>query len=301
MPDKKKAMVMAAFIADALSLGVHWVYNTNVIVKKFGRVDSFLAPKIASFHRGKPAGAFTHYGDQTLLLLETIAKAPFDLEGFAKAWWAYMQTYGGYMDGATQKTLTHFEAGSAVDAVGSDSDDLGGAARIAPLVYRYADDEVALVAAARAQTKLTHDNQIVIDAAEIFARAAVSVLDGVSPTKALEKAVKVMDDNHPYQDWFEAGVDSAALDTVAAIKDLGQMCEIEAAFPATVHLVAKYENDLATGLIENVMAGGDSSARGLLVGMLLGAHQGEKALKPKWQKELVAGPQIAEFLAKIDA
>lgn len=300
MPDNKKAMVMTAFIADALSLGVHWVYNTNVIVKKFGRVDSFLTPQIASYHRGKPAGALTHYGDQTLLLLETIAKAPFDLERFAKAWRSYMQTYDGYLDGATKKTLTHFEAGSALDSVGSDSDDLGGAARIAPLVYRYADDEAALVAAARAQTKLTHDNPEVVDAAEIFARAAVSVLDGVSPTKALEKTVKAIDGDHPYQGWFEEGVDSAELDTVSVIKDLGQMCEIEAAFPATVHLVAKYENDPVTGLIENVMAGGDSSARGLLAGMLLGAYQGEKALKPQWQKELVAGPRIAELLAEID-
>ena len=270
MPNHKKAMVLASFIADALSLGVHWVYNTHVIVKKFGRVDSFIAPQIASYHRGKPAGAFTHYGDQTLLLLETIAKAPFDLERFAKTWQSYMQTYDGYMDGATQKTLTHFEDGSALDSVGSDSDDLGGAARIAPLVYRYADDEAALVAAARAQTKLTHDNPEVVDAAEIFARAAVAVLNGVSPLTALEKAVTAIDGDHPYQEWFEQGVDSAELDTVAVIKDMGQMCEIEAAFPATVHLVARYENDLSAGLIENVMAGGDSSARGLLAGMLLG-------------------------------
>ncbi len=170
-----------------------------------------------------------------------------------------------------------------------------GAARIAPLVYRYADDEAALVVAARAQTRLTHDHPEVVDAAEIFARAAVAVLNGVSPLTALEKAVKAIDGDHLYQEWFDQGVDSAELDTTAVIKDLGQMCEIEAAFPATVHLVAKYENDLAAGLIENVMAGGDSSARGLLTGMLLGAWQGEKALKPQWQKELVAGPKIAEF------
>ncbi len=301
MPDNKKAMVMASFAADALSLGVHWVYNTNVIVKKFGRVDSFLAPQIASYHRGKPAGAFTHYGDQTFLLLETIAKVPFNLEGFAKAWQAYMQTYDGYKDGATKKTLTHFEAGNAFDTVGSDSDDLGGASRIAPLVYRYGDDETAVVAAARAQTKLTHDNTEVVDAAEIFARAAVSVLNGLSPVAALEKALAAVEGDHPYQEWFEAGVDSAALDTVAAIKDFGQMCEIEAAFPATVHLIAKYENNLADGLVENVMAGGDSSARGMLAGILLGAHNGEEALPSQWQKELVVGAKIVELLAEIDA
>jgi len=163
-------MVMAAFIADALSLGVHWVYNTDVIVKKFGRVETFLEPKIASYHRGKPAGAFTHFKS-----------------------------------------------------------------------------------------------------------------------------------DHPYAEWFEEGVDSAGLDTVTVIKDMGQMCEIEAAFPATVHLVAKYENDLTTGLIENVMAGGDSSARGLLAGMLLGAYNGVAMIPSQWQKALVAEKKISALLAAIDA
>jgi ADP-ribosylglycohydrolase len=300
MPENKKAMVMAAFIADALSLGVHWVYNTNVIVKKFGRVESFLAPKIASYHRGKPAGAFTHYGDQTLLLLESIATAPFNLQRFADEWRSYMRAYDGYMDGATKQTLTHFEAGAAIDEVGSDSDDFGGAARIAPLVYRYADDEDSLATVARAQTALTHNHPHVIDAAEIFARAAVKALNGTAPVAALELAIGGITGNTPYAEWFEEGVDSVGLDTVAVIKDLGQMCEIEAAFPATVHLVAKYENDPAAGLIENVMAGGDSSARGLLLGLLLGACHGEKALLPQWQNELVAGKRIAALLDQVD-
>ena len=301
MPDNKKAMVMASFVADALSLGVHWVYNTNVIIKKLGRVETFLEPKIASYHRGKPAGAFTHYGDQMLLLLESIAMRPFDINRFAKAWRTYMQSYNGYMDGASKKTLTHFDAGITLDKVGSDSDDLGGASRIAPLVYRYADDDETLAAAARAQTRLTHNHPQVMDAADIFARAAAMVLKGAAPVAALEQVIGTIKGDHPYGEWFEEGVDSAELDTVAVVKDFGQMCEIEAAFPATVHLIAKYENNLTEGLIENVMAGGDSSARGLLTGMLLGAHHGKEVLPIQWQTDLVAGKKIGALLHEIDS
>jgi len=39
-----------------------------------------------------------------------------------------------------------------------------------------------------------------------------------------------------------------------------------------IHLIAKYENNLQDALIENVMTEGDSAGRGLLVGMILGAH-----------------------------
>jgi hypothetical protein len=49
---------------------------------------------------------------------------------------------------------------------------------------------------------------------------------------------------------------------------------VAAAFPATVHLIAKFEDRLEEGMIENVMAGGDSAGRGLLADLVLGAHGG---------------------------
>ena len=86
MKDRIDAMILGSFVADALSLGVHWVYNTNVIDKKFGRVNGYLDP-LASFHKGKKAGDQTHYGDQMLVLMESVeAASGFDLNNFAERW-----------------------------------------------------------------------------------------------------------------------------------------------------------------------------------------------------------------------
>jgi ADP-ribosylglycohydrolase len=52
MKEKIEAAVWGSFIADALALGVHWVYNTRVIDKKFGRVDGYQDP-LTSYHKGK--------------------------------------------------------------------------------------------------------------------------------------------------------------------------------------------------------------------------------------------------------
>ena len=65
-------------------------------------------------------------------------------------------------------------------------------------------------------------------------------------------------------------------------------------------VIAKYENDLQAALVENVMAGGDSAGRGLLVGLVLGAHLGIEAIPPEWLNDMKAYPQIVDMLAKID-
>jgi ADP-ribosylglycohydrolase len=67
-----------------------------------------------------------------------------------------------------------------------------------------------------------------------------------------------------------------------------------------VHLITKYENNLREGLIENAMAGGDSAGRGLIVGMVLGAHLGIEAIPQNWIDELKAHQEIIDLMEKID-
>ena len=113
---------MASFVADALALGVHWVYRASDIDEKYGRLESMAAPEIAKWHRGKEKGAFTHYGDQSLVLLKSLAQANrFDPELFAQNWQDFFQNYSGYMDQATRETLANFSAGMTPDKAGSPS------------------------------------------------------------------------------------------------------------------------------------------------------------------------------------
>jgi ADP-ribosylglycohydrolase len=67
--------------------------------------------------------------------------------------------------------------------------------------------------------------------------------------------------------------------------------------PGVIHLIATYESDLETALVENVMAGGDSAARGLAAGMILGAHLGIKAIPLEWLGDMRAYDTIMELLA----
>ena len=298
--DKAKAMVLASFVADALCLGVHWIYNTRVIDKKWGRVQNYIKPERPTYHPTKGLGEFTHYGDQTLVLLRSVAECQgFDLERFAASWWDFFQSYDGYFDGATKETLENFAAGKPPSEAGSGSDDLAGAARIAPLGCLYRHDTEAFVAAARAQTTLTHNNRQVIDSAEFFARVTSRVLAGEKPTAAIGQVRDEVFDRQPYRDWVNTGLESIEKDTRQAMLDFGQMCEVEAAFPGVIHLIARYEDNFQLGLIENAMAGGDSAGRGLLVGMVLGARLGIATLPDRWLAELKHRQEIVNLLDKI--
>ena len=68
---------------------------------------------------------------------------------------------------------------------------------------------------------------------------------------------------------------------------------------AGIHLIAKYEEDLKGALVENIMAGGDSSARGMLTGFIIFAYQGLGRIPGSWPDDLQAGERIAGLAAGI--
>ena len=77
------------------------------------------------------------------------------------------------------------------------------------------------------------------------------------------------------------------------------MCAAENVLPSAIHLISKYEDNLKDALVENTMAGGDSSARGMLAGFIIGAHQGLDRIPGSWSDDLKAGERIAGMTAGI--
>ncbi len=302
MDERAHGMVWATFAADALALGAHWIYDPAVVRKRFGQVDRYLAPGPDSYHPGKAAGDQTHYGDQMLVLLESLAEngGRFHLDDFADRWRTLFRDYRGYVDKATKATLQRFAQGHGPEISGSSSSDLAGAGRIAPLVYAYRVDPEACLAAVRAQTAMTHNHPEVVEAAGYFARVALHVLSGRHPADALEIGLAELSLRDPAASWVRHGLESASMETEAAVLDFGQSCAVDGAFPSVVHLIARYADDLREGLIQNVMVGGDSAGRGLLVGMVLGAHLGYGALPTEWTEGLRAGEKIRRLLERID-
>ena len=300
MTTNATAMVLASFAADSLALGAHWIYDTGEIDRKIGRIDSLRRPLPESYHPTKGKGEFTHYGDQALVLLETLVKTgEFQLADFAVSWRTLFSGYHGYIDHATATTLENMGRDMPPEQCGSHSSELGGAARIAPLLFFYRDDRDKLLEAVRQQTAMTHNHPATLAGAEFIAKTVWSVLQGAPPIEAMEDALEEGVADIDLDIRIRGGLDSAGKETRTTIKKFGQVCGIASALPGVVHLITTYENDLKTALIENVMAGGDSAARGMVVGMILGAALGQQAIPQEWLTDMVHYTHIMALLTTL--
>jgi len=303
MNNKIRGLLFGSFIGDAFSLGAHWDYNPSRIKRKHGRITDYISPESNQYHSLKKTGDFTHYGDQTLILLESISeRKKLDLADFFKKWRRLFSDYNGYIDGATSDTLKNFSEKKPIEKVGSLSNDMAGAGRIAPLFTAYGTEQAEdLFKAVRLQTALTHGEANVVDAAEFFARIVLEILAGNSILHAIETAAEHVYAHLPAREWLEKARESVEEDSVEAVKALGQDCHMPHIFPATLLLLLKHDNDFETCLIKNVMAGGDSAARGLILGMILGAAYGVEAIPKRWIDGLQARLKIESYLKDLEA
>ena len=300
MRDKAESMVLSTFVADSLAMGVHWIYDTAGLAAEYGRVEDLLSPQKNPYHGTKEKGDFTHYGDQALVLLESVAACKgFDLLDFSGRWQRFFKNYNGYMDSATQGTLKNISLGRGPENAGSPSEDLAGASRISPLLLCYPDDLDKVISASRYQTQMTHADPLTVDSAEFFARLIWKTLRGTAPSKGALEVVEERFSDSRIAQWTKKGLQSKSEDSVSVIARFGQSCHSPEAFPGVIHLIAKYENDLSEALIQAVMAGGDNAGRGMMVGMVLGAHLGMEKLPSKWVEGLTKSSEIKRLISQI--
>lgn len=264
-----KKYLQAALVSDALSLGPHWIYNQGKLARLYPEgVHQFTDPA-SNYHPNRKAGQLTHYGDQTKWLASSIeTHGSFDPEKWKQDWLSKIKQYDGFLDGASKETLTS-EGQSP-----SNSNDLAGASRIAPLLDTdlNLDD---LVAAVRAQTELTHGDPTVSDSAEFFARATRAIEGGASLLEAFETARDTSHSNAlDYAETLQK-VMSLGDDALAVSASLGLTCHLPEAFPLTLYLALRPAATFESTMSENALCGGDTSARAMILAILFAARDGD--------------------------
>jgi ADP-ribosylglycohydrolase len=283
-------IVLGSLIADSLALGPHWIYDQDAIREKLGRVTTYQAP-MASYHTGKTAGDFTHYGDQTLILLRSVKECGgFDLAHFMAAWRAFWENPAtiSYRDGATRAALANQNPSSH---------DIAGAARIGPLFLLKWESDTALLDAVKRQTAFTHGSAEVIETAEFFARVILAIQRGSTISDALVATMKLKHWKAISAKMLDSALQSAGSTSTdaTALQEHGLACSTSDAFAGICHLLLRYPEDPLTALIENINAGGDSAARGMMLGMVYGAKFPVSNWPAAWLKALNAYDEISRL------
>ena len=81
--NRAKACILGALVADAATMGLHWVYSQKRILEVAPEAPEFRTPDEADYaggvgyfaHAGKVAGDFSHYGEQMLVMLESLLES----------------------------------------------------------------------------------------------------------------------------------------------------------------------------------------------------------------------------------
>jgi len=274
-------LILASLSADAYLLGSHWIYDEeqlkNLAINWQGLNDAQ-----AMWHKDKKAGDFTHYGDQTLFLLEYISKnKSFEKEDFYTFWSEKMSNYDGYIDGATR---------NALETIDSANSDLSICGRYAPLLLISQNKEEFLKNVALL-TKITHNSELAMSASQFFAELLWDARESQDITGSIEN----LKHNYPtLLQWINDGIASKDDDTFTSIREFGPACGIDGGFAGVIHLLS-LDDDFTNLMIKNAKAGGDSSARGMVVAMIL-ATQDDFVMNDEWVQGMTKLKEIQSYL-----
>lgn len=251
-------------VADAHCLGTHWIYEEKDL-KQDNINWHELSNARAVWHKGKQAGAFTHYGDQLYFLYKFLEdKNSFDLEEYMSYWLKKMSVYNGYIDGATKDTIKNLEDKKNIPC-GSSSHDLSVASRIWPLL-KVSKDKEEFLKNVTSLVKATHDNASVLEASLFFANLLLEVLE----TKDIKSAILSLKDKYSsvVQNYVQEAIDRENDDTFTSLSSFGTSCSVEGGFRGVIYILNKY-NNLEEALVNNAKAGGDNSSRAMIIAPLM--------------------------------
>ena len=226
-------------------------------------------------------------------------------------------TKPGYLNGGTRQTLQNLmrypdARGRQRMELAANVNCLIAATHFLPIFFTSSDEET-LVNDAISTVYLSHKNRDPIYAAEFLSRtlyklfydnlgleealnlAAAKVNDPFISEKLYDAKKKVQEATDPNSQLSkEEFVDDIALTSMARLWDVGKTEPIkvgkasptEGALPGALYIALKYQNSLEEALIANANIGGDSAARGMVIGMLLGAIHGKGAIPERWLSAL---------------
>ena len=309
-------------IGDALAMPVHWYYNRQALIKDYGRVTDYLAPRNphpdsilwrSSYEAPNAKGEILHdqapywgqkgihyhqflkAGENTLnvkicrLLIDSINQnGTYSADDFLRRYITFMTTSGQHQDTYIEECHRNFFAnyarGLPPRRCGVEEKHIGGLVGMVPVVVFYFNRPDKAREAALAHLALTHPGFKMETAGSLFIDILLKVLNGALLKEAIVEEIEKQQ-NLLVGHPFIKWLDHP--DDWVVGPRFSTACYVEDSIPAVVYLALKYHDDPENALIANTNLGGDNAARGAVIGALMGASYGVKSFPHRWVDGLV--------------
>ncbi|MEM6821043.1 MAG: ADP-ribosylglycohydrolase family protein [Verrucomicrobiota bacterium] len=319
---------LGSLVADAVSMPVHWYYNTAALDEDYGVIQGYQKPKnphpdsilwrsrfvpksdeanILHAHAKYWGQRNIHYhqdlesGENTLnfrlaceLYQMVASQGRYDEVAWLTHYVECMRTPGWnrdtYLEEYHRAFFDNLASGKPLLKCGIDDKHIGGLSSVPALL--------AVLSAIADDTEdqtceciLGHVNLTHKNQTVLQStRSLVKILQGLKAGESLDALLQKHANAFVSLKRFEKWSHRPDREVIGRV--MSPACYIEDSFPASLYLAWKYQGDFDAGIRANAMVGGDNCHRGVVVGSILGLINGVSAV---WLDGLKCLPGLKEL------
>jgi hypothetical protein len=132
-------MIKGSLLADAATMGLHWIYDQKVIAEKLtsGAEPSFFDPPSCPFYT-YDQGKYSPYGDEVVPFLNAVSSSrEFDADAISALNYEFFKSYSGRLNSCTKKFIENRDAGNPWHECHVEHHEAQGIIKVPLLVARY--------------------------------------------------------------------------------------------------------------------------------------------------------------------
>lgn len=291
--------VVGALVGDAASMGLHWLYDQERILHVAGFEPEFRSPNRFDYqdkgyfaHQGKTSGEQSQYGAQLLAMVDSLVNnQKYDEANYIqhfRFWFDFGGSWQGYIDKATRMSLLNIHQleleDAPITACGADDTQLPAVSKIIPLVACTYTSHT-LPAMVESAVRVTNNNDKAVEWAQAITLLVQAAIQGNSPLQSVEMVRQTC--SKFVHDQIDMALADPELSITDAAKKFGLHCELSAAFPLLIRIIAGAQS-YKQGIRDNILCGGDSCGRAIVIGAVLAAcfYEEDAGIPTEWLKQV---------------
>ncbi|KAG5192921.1 ADP-ribosylation/Crystallin J1 [Tribonema minus] len=311
---RARAAVLASFVADAATTGVHWIYEQDKVAElaaadaRQGRSIAFHYPPACPFYTTQ-VGDASPWAHELIPLLRVVASTKtMDPEVYASACRHYFKEESAfipYTNSALRNAFANMNAGKSWREAATDDTQAHGMGK-APILVALYHGQPELLAIKAEEACLVHQNNPM---AVNFAVASAQILDRIVEGSTIKDALEwaAAPGNLPAEATEAVAAALARKDQgfSQAVKEMGLSCALPGVFSGAVLALAKAadagEADFQAVIEANMLAGGDNCSRAGFIGACLAAEQGIECVPQEWIAQTTVFEEAESLVDRIFA